>query len=95
MKFLVAKNPESKKKAHLWDDGDTYCRMYSTGGMGKKKYHVVDSTERDVCQMCQNVFKVYAPSAVITTLDTSLKGVSYGQRDSDRTTEAGHSARSP
>ena len=92
MKFLVAKNPDSKKKAHLWDDGDTYCRMYSTGGMGKKKYHVVDSTERDVCQMCQNVFKTYA---VITTLDTNLKGVSYGQRDSDRTAKTCYPARSP
>lgn len=69
MKFLEAKNPESKKKAHLWDDGDTYCRMYSTGGLGKKKYHVTENTIRPICQMCDNVYLSYSGSR-FTNKDT-------------------------
>ena len=55
MKYLVNKKKESGK-AHLWDDGDTYCKMYSTGGLRKKRYEVVDDKEdKEVCLMCQNV----------------------------------------
>jgi hypothetical protein len=56
MKYLVNKNKESGR-AHLWDDGDTYCKMYSTGGLRKKRYEVVDDKEdKEVCLMCQNVW---------------------------------------
>ena len=56
MKYLVNLNKESSK-AHLWDDGDTYCKMYSTGGMRKKKYQVLENkNNREVCLMCQNVW---------------------------------------
>ena len=51
MKYLVNKKKESGK-AHLWDDGDTYCKMYSTGGLRKKRYEVVDDKEdKEVCLM--------------------------------------------
>lgn len=75
MKYLVAKNPESQKKAHIWDDGDTYCRMYSTGGIGKKKYEVADSTDREICQMCKNVFSKYSPA--FTTNDNPDQRIIY------------------
>jgi hypothetical protein len=56
MKYLVNKNKESGR-AHLWDEGDTYCKMYSTGGLRKKRYEVVDDKEdKEVCLMCQNVW---------------------------------------
>ena len=56
MKYLINLRKESSK-AHLWDDGDTYCKMYSTGGMRKKRYQVLeDKKDRDVCVMCQNVW---------------------------------------
>ena len=57
MKYLFNPNKPSTA-AHLWDDGDTYCRMYSTGGMGKKEKRLFESPQnRRVCQMCQNVWK--------------------------------------
>jgi len=47
--------------AHLWDDGDTYCRMYSTGGLSKKKYIVVeDRGNTNICKLCNNVYEEYA-----------------------------------
>jgi hypothetical protein len=56
MKYLVNKSKKSGR-AHLWDEGDTYCKMYSTGGLRKKRYEVVDDKEdKEVCLMCQNVW---------------------------------------
>ena len=56
MKYLVNKNKESGR-AHLWDEGDTYCKMYSTGGLRKKRYEVVDDKEdKEVSLMCQNAW---------------------------------------
>ena len=58
MYFLIRK--VKAQTAHLWDDGDTYCRMYSTGGLNKKKYNVVANTQLDICTMCNNVFEQYS-----------------------------------
>jgi hypothetical protein len=56
MKYLINMDKESNK-AHLWDDGDTYCKMYSTNGLIKKKYKTYDNTQdREICLMCQNVW---------------------------------------
>lgn len=47
--------------AHLWDDDDTYCRMYSTGGLKKDKYQVhAERGNRRICNMCNNVFEQYS-----------------------------------
>jgi len=57
MNYLVNSNKTSSR-AHLWDDDDTYCKMYLTGGMRKKKYRVYpDSQDRQICLMCGNVWK--------------------------------------
>mgnify|MGYP006271415033 CR=1 FL=1 len=56
MKYLVNLNKD-KSRVHLWDEGDTYCKMYSTGGLRKKRYQVTeDLNNKEVCQMCQNVW---------------------------------------
>lgn len=56
MKYLINLNKQTGK-AHLWDDGDSYCKMYLTGGMTKKKYRVYpDSQNREICLMCRNVW---------------------------------------
>lgn len=40
--------------AHYWNGVDTVCKMYSTGGLRKKKYTVCESTlGRKICTMCQ------------------------------------------
>lgn len=41
--------------AHIWDGNDTRCRMWSTGGITKKKrYRVTDSPEgHRICALCQ------------------------------------------
>lgn len=44
--------------AHLFDGKDTLCRMYSTGGLNKKKMVIVDNQEdRELCSMCSNVYR--------------------------------------
>lgn len=63
MKYLVRK--KKAKVVHLVDKGlngdiDTYCKLYSTGGLNKKKYLVVDDDcDLDICVMCKNVFERY------------------------------------
>lgn len=48
--FLIGKK---KGSAHLWDGVDTVCRMYSTGGMSRKKKTVSQSAHgRPICSMC-------------------------------------------
>ena len=56
MRYLLPKNRDSQKKAHLWDDGDTYCKMYSTGTMRKKSEVSETSEGRPICHMCKVVF---------------------------------------
>lgn len=56
MQYLFnTKKPKSS--FHLWSDGDTACRMYSTGGIKptKPKWVVSDEApkDKDVCQMCK------------------------------------------
>lgn len=43
--------------AHHWDGLDTACRMWSTGGMSKKrKYETAETLGgRRVCAMCEQV----------------------------------------
>jgi hypothetical protein len=56
MKYLINLNKPTGK-AHLWDDGDSYCKMYLTGGMNRKKYRVYpDLQNREICLMCRNVW---------------------------------------
>ena len=49
-------NPKKKKSAaHIWTGSDTACRMYSTGGMVKRKQEVVSQPlGKPICQMCIN-----------------------------------------
>ena len=55
MLYLIRKTKRSK--AHMWNGRDTYCTMYSTGGMNKKKYEVVGETyKQPTCTMCMNIF---------------------------------------
>lgn len=48
---------DAKKGAHIWTGRDTLCRMYSTGGLGKKPlrhYEIDDAPKgRKVCGMCR------------------------------------------
>jgi hypothetical protein len=58
MIYLQRKN--NPQVAHLWDDNDTYCRMWSTGGLKKRRYHIVDKTSLNICTMCNSVFEEYS-----------------------------------
>ncbi len=58
--FLVRKN--KPYTAHIWTGFDTVCRMYSTGGMSKKKFHVVEKSSLPTCTMCANKTKIYPKS---------------------------------
>jgi hypothetical protein len=47
---------KKKSSAHLWNGVDTVCRLYSTGGMSKKKKQVTTTTYgRPVCSLCLSV----------------------------------------
>lgn len=42
--------------AHLWNGTDTVCKLYSTGGMSKKKKTVSTTTHgRELCATCLSV----------------------------------------
>ena len=61
MKYLI-RNKKQKVKAHYWTGLDTYCRLWSTGGMNQDlDYIVSDNPEgKPICTMCDNVEKAYA-----------------------------------
>jgi hypothetical protein len=44
-----------KKTTHLWNGTDTYCRMWSTGGLKKSKYQFSDVRGDNVCHLCLSV----------------------------------------
>ncbi|MGK7940749.1 MAG: hypothetical protein AB4062_11500 [Crocosphaera sp.] len=52
-KFLVCKE-KRQTKAHIWDGLDTFCTMWSTGGLGNAKGYNLYNTNlgRDICTMC-------------------------------------------
>ena len=55
-KFLVRK--KRAKAAHVWINGDTVCRMASTGGLSLRSYSVVtDKKGLPLCHMCESVSK--------------------------------------
>ena len=57
MEYFYRKS-KKKHKAHIWNDdsSDTYCKMWSTGGLKKsldwRKSEI--KGDRDVCTMCAN-----------------------------------------
>ena len=65
MEYL-ANLKKTKSRAHIWDSGDTYCKMYSTGGMNKKKMTVlVNPNGKYLCMMCVNVWNQFNPEQLI------------------------------
>jgi len=56
MRYLHNPNKQSGKK-HIWDESknDTYCTLYSTGGMIQDKYELDGAEGKKLCKMCQNV----------------------------------------
>lgn len=60
MEYLLAK--KISKPAHIWTGSDTACRLFSTGGLGKKNYHVGTSAGmRSMCKMCDDVSNRHKP----------------------------------
>lgn len=52
-KYLIRK--KKAKVAHIFSGDDTLCRMYSTGGLAKKKYIIsYESKSLPICELCQN-----------------------------------------
>jgi hypothetical protein len=45
----------ARAKPHIWCDGDTACRMFSTGGIRRKDDYTVTSVTggREICHMCR------------------------------------------
>lgn len=61
MQYFYNKDKNSTV-AHIWVDGDTACKMLSTGGIkkGKKKVQL-QLDNRGVCKMCQTNFAKILP----------------------------------
>lgn len=52
--FLVYRSQE-KGVAHVWTGTDTACRMWSTGGLKKRRYDYRQSAEgKSICRNCIN-----------------------------------------
>ena len=51
--FILNSN-KKESVAHLWLNGDTVCKLYSTSKMRKKKLKLSETTQgKKVCHMCQ------------------------------------------
>lgn len=51
MQYLIGN--DYKKKNHIFIDGDTVCRMFSTGGLNQKYYHVANKPNGSgICSNC-------------------------------------------
>lgn len=51
--FLLKRSKFPCKTAHIWMGEDTACRMWSTGGLVKRKYEFSISAEgRSICKNC-------------------------------------------
>lgn len=59
MTYLYQQRKKSKK--HIWDsnNNDTYCTMWSTGGLKKNKDWLLSEREpgKETCTMCINNYK--------------------------------------
>ena len=57
--MLYLLNPRKKiSKAHLWTGSDSYCSMFTTGGMRKEKQQLFETPlGKKICLMCSNVKK--------------------------------------
>lgn len=53
MQYLINKK-KGKNTAHIWIDGDTACRSYANGALGRHQaFEVKDTPDgRDVCKNC-------------------------------------------
>lgn len=57
MQYLLNASKE-KSSAHLFTDGDTLCKMFSTGGMNKRKHQLFSSDMgKEICTMCSSVLR--------------------------------------
>lgn len=55
MKYLLRKKVTPKTRVHYFENGDTLCRMYSTGGLRKDKYKTIPiNPGLSICTMCEN-----------------------------------------
>lgn len=55
MKYLVNKRKRGNT-AHIWIDGDTACRCYANGSLGRQQvFEVKDTSDgREVCKNCMS-----------------------------------------
>lgn len=55
MKYL---SRENSKIYHLFENSDTFCKLWSTGGMNKdkKNWAILENipTNKNLCTMCKN-----------------------------------------
>ena len=63
MEFLIRKKRSKQKVAHYWNGADSYCRMWSTGGMRQSLYAVhAESSRLPICMMCKSVYDDMNPA---------------------------------
>lgn len=59
IKYIYQPNKKSKK--HIWNEEkkDTYCKMWSTGGLKKNKDWTISDTVigKETCSMCKAKIK--------------------------------------
>lgn len=58
MKYLI-RTKGKNKAAHIWTGQDTVCRMWSTGGIDKRRMYDVhdDNKGLRICHICEQVHK--------------------------------------
>lgn len=53
--YLLRRKKSGAKCAHIWRNGDTICRMVSTGGLNLRGYVVAHMTDLPICENCEKI----------------------------------------
>jgi hypothetical protein len=76
--FLIRDSGKSKA-AHIWTGSDTACRMWSTGGLKKRRGYSIWSHPdgHSICHMCSNAAKLpqadFQPRVIIDSGERHMK----------------------
>jgi predicted GIY-YIG superfamily endonuclease len=69
-----------KQKAHIWDGEDTFCKMWSTGGINSKSenFSLFNSEmNKDVCSLCSSKLQEHSYFFPKETNDSSIIKVKH------------------
>lgn len=72
--LLVNKLKLTKNKMHIWNGQDSYCTMWSTGGLKQDRHILTDTPPADVfCSNCVDQYRRHVPKEHQKIFDNMYK----------------------